>query len=135
MAVANPYSKYSNNKIFTASKEELTLMLYEGGLKFCNQAIIAIENKELDKANEAIVRVQNIIREFQITLDMQYEISQNLASIYEYLYRRLLESNLKKDIEIIIEVRDFIRQLRDTWKEAMVIAKQQGHIPQQAKAQ
>ena len=123
-ALSNPYSKYSNNKIFTASREELVLMLYDGALKFCNQTIIALENKELDKANTSIIRVQNIIREFQVSLDRQYEIALNLSSIYDYLYERLVQANLKKDIEIITEVRDFIRELRDTWKEAMLLAKQ-----------
>jgi flagellar protein FliS len=122
---ANPYSKYSNNKVFTASKEELVLMLYDGALKFCNQAMIAIENKDIDKANSSIVRVQNILREFQSTLDRQYEISASLDSIYDYLYRRLVEANLKKDLEVMTEVRDFVRDLRDTWREAMNLAKTQ----------
>lgn len=127
-AKKNPYDNYANNKVFTASKEELVLMLYEGGLKFANVAIIALEKGETDKAGEAIVRVQNIIKEFQVTLDRQYAISHELYNIYDYLYRRLVQANIKKDIAIMNEVRDMIRQLRDTWKEAMVIAKQNGDI-------
>jgi flagellar protein FliS len=130
IVATNPYNKYSNNKVYTASKEELVLMLYDGALKFCNQAIIALENKDSDsnevsKAHTAIVRVQNIVREFQVTLDRQYEISDQLDSIYDYLYRRLVEANLKKDKEIVAEVRDFLRDLRETWKEAMLVAKQE----------
>ncbi|MBE6012799.1 flagellar export chaperone FliS [Anaeropeptidivorans aminofermentans] len=124
MAIRNPYSSYANNSIETASPEELTLKLYEGAVKFCNQAIIAIENKDLDKANETIIKVQNIIREFQITLDMQYEVSKGLALMYDYLHRRLIEANMQKSIEILEEVRGFLRDLRDTWKQAMVLAKQ-----------
>lgn len=124
MAIRNPYSTYANNSIETASPEELTLKLYEGAVKFCNQAIIAIENKDIDKANETIIKVQDIIREFQITLDMQYEVSKGLALMYDYLHRRLIEANMQKNIEILEEVRGFLRDLRDTWKQAMVLAKQ-----------
>ena len=123
MAIRNPYSSYASNAIETASPEELTLRLYEGALKFCNQAIIAVENSEIERAHSLIIRVQDIIREFQITLDMQYEISNELDLMYDYLYRRLVEANISKDIEILEEVRDFLRQFRDMWKEAMVLAK------------
>ena len=127
-AKKNPYDNYANNKVFSATKEELVLMLYEGGLKFSNQAIMAIEKEDLDKAGELIVRVQNIIREFQVTLDRQYAISHELYNMYDYLYRRLVQANIKKEIEIMHEVRDLIRQMRDTWKEAMIIAKNNGDI-------
>lgn len=123
MAVKNPYSKYNNNKVFSASKEDLTLMLYDGALKFCNQGIIALETSDNIKANACIIRVQNIIREFQLTLDRKYEISAELDRLYDYIYRRLIEANLKKDLEILTEVRDFIRSLRDTWKKSMLLAR------------
>lgn len=121
----NPYDKYRNNTVFTSTKEELTLMLYDGALKFCNQAIVALENKDFVKTNELILKVENIVREFQITLDMKYEISKQLNLIYDYLYSRLVSANISKDIEILEEVRDHLRGLRDTWKEAMKMARQQ----------
>ena len=120
----NPYNKYRDNAVFTATKEELTLMLYEGALKFCNQAIISLESKDIIKTNELILKVENIIREFQITLDNQYDISAQLNTIYDYLHERLVAANMSKDIEILKEVRDHLRELRDTWKEAMKLARQ-----------
>lgn len=123
MAVNNPYTKFRNNAIYTATPEELTLMLYDGALKFCNQALIALENKDYMKTNELIQRVKNIIREFQITLKKEYEISEQFSIMYDYIYRRLTQANLKKDIEILHEATDLIRQMRDTWKEAMKIAR------------
>ena len=117
--MGNPYEKYKNNSIFTASKEELTLMLYDGALKFCNQAEIAIENSDAKKANELILRVQDIIQEFQITLDNKYEISHQLNDLYIYIHSRLVDANMKKDKEILIDAKNMIRELRDTWKEAM----------------
>jgi len=120
----NPYAKIEDNAVFTASKEELTLMLYEGALKFINQAIDATERSDLPKANSLIIRVEDIIREFQITLDFKYEISNQLNSLYDYMHHRLIEANMKKDVEIMKEVRDMLREFRDTWKEAMSTAKQ-----------
>ena len=125
MAMKNPYDRYSNNSIFTASPEELTLKLYEGALKFCNQAIVAIEAKDYEKANELIIKVQKIIREFQLTLDRSYEISNNFAALYDYMYRSLIDANIHKDAVILAEVRELLRSFRDMWKEAMALAKQQ----------
>ena len=122
--INNPYDKYRSNAINTATGEELTLMLYDGALKFCNQALAAMEAKDFLKTNTLITKVQNIVREFQVTLDKSHEISNQLDQLYEYLHRRLIEANLKKDAEILIEVRDHIRSLRDTWKEAMKLSKQ-----------
>jgi len=126
MAVTkNPYDRYASNSIFTASPEELTLKLYEGALKFCNQAIVAVEQKDYAKANELILRVQAIIREFQLKLDRSYEISNNFAALYAYIYERLIKANVSKDLEILHECRDLLRDFRDMWKEAMVLAKTQ----------
>lgn len=124
MAVNNPYAKYKTNSINTATPEELTLMLYNGALKFCNQAMAALEEKDYIKANQLIQRVQDIIREFQITLKPEYEISQQLDALYDYIYRRLVSANIRKDISMLTEATDLIRNMRDTWKEAMKLAKQ-----------
>jgi len=123
-ATKNPYAKIEDNAIFTATKEELTLMLYDGALKFMNQAIAATENADMQKANGLIIRVEDIIREFQITLDFKYDISKQLNSLYDYMHRRLIEANMQKDIGIMEEIRDMLREFRDTWKEAMSMAKQ-----------
>lgn len=120
----NPYEKYRSNAVFTAPKEELTLMLYEGALKFCNQAMVAMEQKDYHKTNDLICKVQDIIREFQVTLDMKHSISKQLNTLYDYIHHRLVEANLKKDPEILNDVREYLRGLRDTWKEAMKLAKQ-----------
>lgn len=119
----NAYSQYANNKILTASPAELTLMLYEGAIKFCNIAIMAIENKDIQKAHNNIMKVQRIIEEFQITLDFKYPIANDFNNVYNYLMDRLREANIKKDKEILEEVNNHIRTMRDTWKEVMRLAK------------
>ena len=113
------YDAYAKNKILTASPAELTLMLYEGAIKFCNIAIAAIEEKDIEKAHNNITKVENIIAEFLSTLDHKYPVAQDFENVYEYLMERLLEANLKKDKEILEEVLAHLRTMRDTWKEVM----------------
>lgn len=120
----NAYSQYANNRILTASPAELTLMLYEGAIKFCNIAIMAIENKDIEKAHINIMKVERIIEEFQITLDFKYPIANDFNNVYTYIMQRLREANITKDSEILEEVNGHIRTMRDTWKEVMKLAKQ-----------
>lgn len=125
MVTSNAYDTYKQNAIMTASPEELTLMLYNGLIKFIMVAQKAIEEKDIPKAHENIIRAQDILNEFKATLNMQYEISHYLNMLYDYFLDRLLEANIRKDTAILDEVLRFVRELRDTWAQAMKIAKQE----------
>lgn len=126
MALPNAYAQYNNSKILTASLAELTLMLYDGAIKFCNIAIGAIEKKEIEKAHINIVKTQRIIDHLRQTLDMKYPVAQDFERIYKYLSERLLQANIGKDAEILDEVCEHLRSVRDTWKEVMRISKEKG---------
>lgn len=126
MAVPNAYAQYNNSKILTASPAELTLMLYDGAIKFCNIAMVAIEQKDIEKAHTNIVKAQKIVDYFRQTLDMKYEVSKDFERVYVYLEQRLVEANLKKDKEILEEVAAHLRSMRDTWKEVMRINREKG---------
>ena len=117
----NRYAAYQNSKIMTASPAELTLMLYDGAIKFCNIAIAAIEKNDIEKAHNNIIKVERIINEFQATLDHKYPVAKDFDNVYRYLKRRLLEANMKKDAEILEEILGHLRTMRDTWKEVMAI--------------
>lgn len=132
MTLNKAYNQYKESSIFTASPEELTFMLYNGLVRYVMQAQLAIDEKEMEKANKSLIRAQDIIRHFQSTLDMKYEISQSLALLYDYLYRRLIEANIKKDRDIIDEALGLIKDLRDTWAKAMKLAKQSPKLPEAA---
>ncbi|AOT70016.1 flagellar export chaperone FliS [Geosporobacter ferrireducens] len=126
MALNNPYNaynQYKQNNVMMAPPQELTLMLYNGAIKFANQAMLAIDEKNISKAHQLILRTSDIITELNITLDMQYEISKNLRSLYVFILERLIDANVKKDKQYIAEALEIITQLRDTWKEAMHLAK------------
>ncbi len=126
MAMPDAYSQYNNSKILTASPAELTLMLYEGAIKFCNIAIVAVEQKDVPKAHTNIVKTQRIIDYLRQTLDMKYQVAQDFENIYVYLSQRLVEANIKKDKNILEEVNGHLRSVRDTWKEVMRINQVKG---------
>ena len=113
------YDAYAKNKILTASPAELTLMLYEGAIKFCNIAIAGVEENDVEKAHNNITKVENIVGEFLATLDHKYEVAKDFESVYNYLMDRLVEANMKKDKEILEEVLGHLRTMRDTWKEVV----------------
>lgn len=115
----NAAMAYKNNSIQTASPAELTLMLYEGAVKFSNIAIMAIENNDIQKAHDNIIKVENIILEFRSTLDHKYPVWEDFDRVYDYIYRCLVEANIKKDKEILEEALGYIREMRDTWKDVM----------------
>lgn len=119
MPLPNAYAAYNRNKVLTASPAELTLMLYEGAIKFCNIAIMAIENKDVEKAHINIIKTEKIIEEFLRTLDEKYPVYKDFENVYNYLMRRLQEANMQKDAAILEEVLTHLRGMRDTWKEVM----------------
>ncbi len=121
MPLPNAYQQYANNKVMTASPAELTLMLYEGAIKFLNIALGAIEENDIQKAHTNILKAEHIIDYLRQTLDMKYAVAQDFENIYSYLSGRLIEANLKKDPEIIQEVNGHLHSVRDTWKEVMRI--------------
>lgn len=117
--MVNPYQQYKENAILTASPEELVLMLYNGIIRFIEEAKGTIEKKDYMAANNSIQRAQDIITELMLTLDMNYDISKNLYSLYDYMLRRLIDANVKKDVTILEEVKGFAIELRDTWSVAL----------------
>lgn len=115
----NAYAQYNTNKILTASPAELTLMLYDGAIKFCNVAILGIEQGSIQKAHDNIMKTQRIIEEFQITLNFDYEVANDFNNVYNYLIKRLREANATKNKAILTEVLGHLHTMRDTWKEVM----------------
>lgn len=126
MINTNVADAYRKNAIMTASPAELTLMLYEGAIRFCNVALVALEKndyKEYSKVNENIKKARAIITELRVTLDHKYPVWEDFDRVYEYINERLLDANLKKDPEILEDALKYIREMRDTWKEVMRLNK------------
>lgn len=119
------FNAYKQNSVTTASPGELTLMLYNGCLKFLNRANEAIAEKNIQEKNTNIQKAQAIIDELNVTLNMDYPISKQMYALYEYMNRRLIEANIKNDTTIIDEVIGLTTEFRDTWKQVIQITRQQ----------
>ncbi|MDF2803909.1 MAG: flagellar protein FliS [Anaerocolumna sp.] len=114
---------YQNNKVNTATPGELTLMLYEGAIKFCNIAINGINENNITKINQNLLKAERIITHLRSTLDFKYPVAQDFDKIYSYVYDGLVQANIKKDAEKIEEIVGVIREMRDTWKEVIKLTK------------
>jgi len=115
--------QYLEQKIMTASPEELTFMLYEGLVKFIKQGILYNDDNNVQKTHDAILRSQAIVNELAVTLNKEYAVSEGLELMYDYMNRRLTDANMGKDSDILKEVLGYAETLRDTWKQAMTMTR------------
>lgn len=115
----NPMAAYGTNKVTTATPAELTLMLYEGAIKFCNIAQMAMEKNDVEKANTNMQKARNIIVELQTTLNFDYPVAQDFDRIYNFIFERMVAANVSKDPQIVDEILEQLRDLRDIWKQVM----------------
>ena len=119
------YGRYQQQSAMTASPGELTLMLYDGCIKFMKQARMYMEDKNIEKASNACIRAQDILSEFMATLDMSFEISHNLYNLYDFIMRCVIQANLKKDPEMLETPISMVTELRDTWQQAIKLNRMQ----------
>lgn len=126
----NPYLK---NQIETSSPEQILILLYDGAIKFLNQAKIGIQNKDIELSHNNLTKAQNIISELRNTLDMEIggDLANNLYALYNYFNRRLVQANIKKEIEPVDEVLEHLRGLRDTWKQAIIKKREEEKLSSQ----
>ena len=117
---------YQRNAILTASPAELTLMLYEGVIKFGNMAIMAIEKDDFEKKNTYLKKAQAIIVELRSTLDHKYPVWEDFDRVYEFIYNQLVDANINNDKEAAECALQYTREMRDTWKEVMRLNSQGG---------
>ncbi|RTR36360.1 flagella export chaperone FliS [Robertmurraya yapensis] len=115
------YTVYQQNSVLTASPGELTLMLYNGCIKFLHLTKKAIQEKDIEGKHLNLTKAQNIISELIVTLNYDYDISKEMRQLYDYMNRRLIEANIKNDVEIVNEVEGLVIEFRDTWKEVIQI--------------
>lgn len=120
MSAQNAYNAYKQNSVTTASPGELTLMLYNGCLKFLHQSKKAIEENQYELKNTYIQKAQAIISELMVTLNMDIEVSKNMMALYEYIHHQLSVANMTLDLKIIEEVEVLVTEFRDTWKQVML---------------
>ncbi|MCH6266830.1 flagellar export chaperone FliS [Neobacillus citreus] len=125
MVLRNPYQTYQKQAVNTSKPEELTLMLYQGMVKYIRLSKIALQNQQIEDSHHYNLRTQDILSELMVTLKQEYSIAESLLRVYDYMKIRLIEANLHKKIELLEEVEQFAVQLTETWAAAMAINKGQ----------
>jgi flagellar protein FliS len=115
----DPYQRYKQQSIMTSDGAKLLIMLYSGLIKFLNIAKMSIEERNIQGANSAIIKAENILVELMTSLDTSFDISNDLIKIYDYMHDRLVQANIKKSNEILEEVLNMAVEMRDTWNQAI----------------
>lgn len=116
---AQAYDQYRRTSVETLSPGKLLIMLYDGAIKNVENARRDIHEGNINQAHINLIKAQEILIELMATLNMDYDISQSLYALYEYLHNRLVDANMHKDVNILDEVEGFLSELRDTWQEAV----------------
>jgi flagellar protein FliS len=129
----NPYQKYRATKVETAGQVDLVVMLYQGAVRFTRVAIDAMDRDDPKAAHTGLVRAQDIIVELlgSLNRDAGGQIAGQLASVYDYCFRRLVTANVHKDPAPAREVVGILRDLGTAWQE---IAAQQRQVQGQQRA-
>ncbi|MGD6776481.1 flagellar export chaperone FliS [Sutcliffiella horikoshii] len=125
MAMKNPYQAYQQNSVNTATPGELTLMLYNGAIKFMKLAKKGIEDKDIEMKNTNLIKAQKIVQELMVTLDTNHDVGKSMMTMYDYMNRRLIDANLKNDSAIVDEVEGLMLEFRDAWKQVIQANRQQ----------
>ncbi|WAA11395.1 flagellar export chaperone FliS [Fervidibacillus albus] len=125
MAIQNPYQAYQTNSVNTATPGELTLMLYNGCLKFIQMAKVAINDKNFEEKNKNIQKAQDIVSELMSTLNMDIEISHQMMPLYDFVRTKLIEANVKNNVKSLEEAESIVTEFRDTWKQVIQINRKQ----------
>jgi flagellar protein FliS len=112
---------YLEQKVMNAKPEELTMMLYEGLVKFIKMGRLYNEQNNIEKTSETLLKAQAIVVELQATLNMDFEISDQLDSLYDFVYDKLVQGNFEKSDSHLKDALDIAEDLRDTWKEAITL--------------
>ncbi|HJV45779.1 MAG TPA: flagellar export chaperone FliS [Bacillota bacterium] len=119
MSKTNPYQAYQRQAVTTSKPEELTLMLYEGIVKFVRLSKMALDKQQFEEAHRNNLRAQDIISELIVTLKKEYEVSESLLPLYEYMKTRLIEANINKSVSLLEEVEGYAVEFAETWSTAM----------------
>lgn len=132
---SNALNSYRETSIKTASQGSLILMLYDEAIKQISAALELMVDEEIkpsniEKINNSIVKVQEIVTELMASLDLEKggEIATNLLSIYSFFNQQLLEANIKKETKPLIDVKEMMEELRQAWQQVVNTAAR----PQQA---
>jgi len=120
-------NQYLATTVNSASPEQLMLMLYDGAIRFISLGVQAIENGVTEKRAYYINKASAIVTEFAATLDhsQNAQLAEDLDALYTYMLNRMLQANLKNDVDPLMEVKHLLSDLRATWAQAIELNKQE----------
>jgi flagellar protein FliS len=124
MAIKNPYQNYRQNSVTTAGPEELVVLMYKGLEKNIKQGMLYIRQNNYEKANQVLLRGQDILNELMMSLDMSVGISHQLYTLYDFMLVNLRDGNVEKDCKKLKDVLGIITGLREAWEGALVSVRQ-----------
>ena len=118
-AYANADNAYKNNQVMGAPQKKLIIMLYDGAIRNLKLAKIAMNEKNIEKANNTIIKAQNIIVELMSTLNFEAggDIAKNLHALYQYMYEKTIAANVEKNPDHADEVIKFLEELKEVWEQ------------------
>ena len=113
----SPINQYQKTKILTASPEQLQLMLYDGVIRFCEQARETIQAKKIEESYLLLSKAEKIVLELCHSMreDLDPDTCSKMKALYMFCYERLVAANLKKEIPLLEEALDILRHMRQTW--------------------
>jgi len=108
---------YLKTKVLTATPEQLQMMLFDAGIRSCEQARIALQNKDYEKSFQSLSKAQAIVNQLLCALnnDVAPDLCKKLRSLYTFAYRRLVDANLNHRIEPLEEAMNVLKYQRETW--------------------
>jgi flagellar protein FliS len=124
MVLQNPYQCYRQNSVTMATPEELVVMMYKALERFIRQSAVYIEQGDVEGANNALLKAEDIIDALRVSLNMDIGISRQLTSLYDFLKDSLINANVKKDAGLLTEVLEMVTGLREAWEQASIRIRQ-----------
>ena len=127
----NNTDKYLKTKVMTAAPEQLQLMLYDGAIRFCEQARISVKEEDVEKSYNLLTKAEKIVLELASSMrdEIAPEVCAKMRGLYIFCYEKLVQANLKKEIEPVDEALQVLHHMRETW--VMLMEKLQEEKSQQ----
>lgn len=118
---------YYQNQVFTASREELILLLYQGAQRFIRQGLQQREAQNWAAMGWNLVRAEKIVHYLNLCLDLKAggQLAKNLESLYLYLHHRLTQGHLERNQAALEECLGVIKSLSEAWETSLIKSKEQ----------
>ncbi len=109
--------QYLRSAVMTATPEQLQLMLFDGAIKYATRGLDAIKARDLEATFNALDRAQQIVLQLQAGLrrDVNPQLVDQMSALYDFIYRRLVDANMKRDTQAVEDALRILRHQRETW--------------------